>query len=219
MDNSNRANPNSPWLLFNTARRANQESSIAIANNTLNEIRDNVRRVLDYSSESETSPPIYIITEREFPFNEVDYSILANIENSRPADERTRHFGQINRRRNSLTQLDGSIFGPDKTYQAQLGEMAHSPVEPTAQSPREEIENEILRLRNTSGQNNLYFEELRPGRVTFDNQSTENMLLHELLHEIRITNTSRKQNEREPFEERNRVSRNFHENALDLTYG
>jgi len=143
-DNPNQANSNSPWLLLSTARRANRESSIAIAANALNEIRDNVRRALDYSSESETSPPVHIITEREFPFYEVDYSILANIENNRLANEHTRHFGQINQRRNSLTQLDGSIFGPDETYQAQLGEMAHSPVQPTVQSPREEIENEIL---------------------------------------------------------------------------
>jgi len=98
--------------------------------------------------------------------------------------------------------------------------MAHSPVEPTAQSPREE--NEILQLCNTSGQNNPYFEEPRSERrVTFDNQSTENMLLHELLQEIqelRIQVGSNR-NEREPFGDRNRVSRNFHENALDLTYG
>jgi len=173
--------------LANTARRANRESSIAIAiaiaNNALNEIRDNVRKALDYSTESETSSPVHIITEREFPFNEIDYSILAN---NRPANECTRRFGQINHRCDSLTQLDESIFDPDKTYQAQFGKMAHSPVEPTAQSPREEIENEILRLHNTPGQNNPYFEEPRPGRrVTFDNQSTENMLLHELLQEIR----------------------------------
>jgi len=121
-DNPNQTNPNSPWLLYNTARRANRESSIAIAANALNEIRENVRRALDYPSESETSPPVHIITEREFSFNEIDHSILANIENNRPAIERTRHFGQINRR-NSLTQLDESIFGPDETYQAQLGEM------------------------------------------------------------------------------------------------
>jgi len=151
-DNPNRANPNSPWLLYSIARRAPRESSIAIAANALNEIHDDVRRVLDYSSESKTSPPVHIITEREFSFNEIDQSILANIENNRPANERTRHFRQINRR-NSLTQRDGSIFGPDETYQTQLGEMAQSPVEPTAQSPREEIENEILRLRNTLGQN------------------------------------------------------------------
>jgi len=99
--------------------------------------------------DSDDSP--CIITECEFSFNEIDRSILANIENNRLATERTRHFGQINRR-NSLTQLDGSIFGPDETYQAQLGEMAQSPVKPTAQSPRQEIENEILRLRNTLGQ-------------------------------------------------------------------
>jgi len=176
-DNPN--TPNSPWLLLNTAGRANQESSIAIATDALNEIRDNVRRALDYSSERETSPLVHVITEREFPFEEVDSSILANIVNNQLADERTRHFRQINHRRNSLTQFDGSIFGPDEIHQAQ---MAHSPVEPTVQSPREEIENEILRLRNTPGQNNPYFEEPRPGRrVTFNNQSTENMLLHKLL--------------------------------------
>jgi len=100
--------------------------------------------------------------------------------------------------------------------------LAHSSVEPTAQSPREEIENEILRLRNTPGQNNPYFEEPRPGRrVTFDNQSTENILLHELLQEIRELRiqVGSNRNEREPSEDKNRVSRNFHENALDLTYG
>jgi len=100
--------------------------------------------------------------------------------------------------------------------------MAHSLVEPTAQLPREEIENEILRLRNTPGQNNLYFEESRPGRrITFDNQSTENMLLHELLQEIRELRiqVGSNRNEREPSEDKNRVSRNFHENALDLIYG
>jgi len=99
--------------------------------------------------------------------------------------------------------------------------MAHSSVESTAQSPREEIENEILRLRNT-GQNNPYFEEPRPGRrVTFDNQSIENMLLHELLQEIRELRiqVGNNRNEREPFEDRNRVSRNFHENPLDFTNG
>jgi len=100
--------------------------------------------------------------------------------------------------------------------------LAHSSVEPTAQSPREEIENEILRLRNTPGQNNPYFEEPRPGRrVTFDNQSTENILLHELLQEIRELRiqVGSNRNEREPSEDKNRVSRNFHENALDLIYG
>jgi len=98
--------------------------------------------------------------------------------------------------------------------------MVHSSVEPTIQSPRDEIENKILRLRNSSGRNNLYFEETRPGRrITFDNQS--NMLLHELLQEIRELGiqVGSNRNEREPFEERNRVSRNFHDNALDFTYG
>jgi len=220
-DNPNRANPNSPWLLYGTARRVTRESSIAIATNALNDIRDNIRRALDYLSESETSPPVHIITEREFSFNEIDQSLLANIENNRPATERTGHFRQINRR-NLLTQHDGSIFGPDETYQTQLGEMAQSPVEPTAQSPRQAIENEILRLRNTLGQNDPPIEEPRPGRrITFDNQSTENLLLHELLQEIRELRiqVGSNRNEREPFIERNRASRNFHDNALDLTYG
>jgi len=46
-DNPNQTNPNSSWLLYSTARRANRESSIAIAANALNEIRENVRRALD----------------------------------------------------------------------------------------------------------------------------------------------------------------------------
>jgi len=147
-DNPSRANPNSPWLLYGTARKATRQTSIEIAANALNDIRDNVRRVLDFPSESDTSSPVHIITEREFSFNEIDRSILTNIENNRPATEHTRHFGQINRR-DALTQLDGSIFGPDENYPAQPREMAQSPVEPTTQSPRQEIENEILRLRNT----------------------------------------------------------------------
>jgi len=215
-DNSNRANLNSPWLLLNTARRASN-ASIAIATNALNEIRDNVSRVLDYSSDSESSPPVHIITEREFPF--YDYSLLATTETNGTASENTRHYRHINHRRNSLTRFDGSIFDPNEIYQAQLGEMAHSPVDPTAQSPRDEIDNEILRLRNTPGQNNPYFEEARPGRrVTFDTQPTENMLLHELLQEIRELRIQVGSNRNER-EERNRVSRNLHDNALDLTYG
>jgi len=101
--------------------------------------------------------------------------------------------------------------------------MAHSPVEPTVPPTREDIDNEILRLRNSPGRNNPYYEEARPARrVTFDPQSAENMLLHELLQEIRelriqFGNSSR--NERAPFGERNRASRSFHDNALDLTYG
>jgi len=218
-DNSNQAHLNSPWLLLDTARRESN-ASIAIATNALNEIRDNVRRALDYSSDSESSLPVHVITEREFPCH--DFSLLATTETNGTANENTRHFRQINHRRTSLTRLDGSIFGPDETYQAQLEEMAHSPVEPTAQSPRDEINNEILRLRNTPGQNNPYFEDARPGRrVTFDTQSTENTLLHELLQEIRELRiqVGSNRNERGPFEERNRVSRNFHENVLDLTYG
>jgi len=125
-DNPNQANPNSPWLLYSTVRRTNRESSIAIAANALNEIRENVRRALDYSSESETSPPVHIIMEREFSFNEIDRSILANIENNRPATEHISHFGQINRR-NSLTQLDGSIFVPTKHTKHNL-EKWHNPL-------------------------------------------------------------------------------------------
>jgi len=47
------------------------------------------------------------------------------------------------------------------------------------------------------------------------------MLLHELLQEIRELRiqVGSNRNEREPFTEGNRASRNFHDNALDLTYG
>jgi len=57
--------------------------------------------------------------------------------------------------------------------------------------------------------------------VTFDNQPSENALLHELLQEIRELRiqVGSNRNEREPLMERNRASRNFHTDALDLTYG
>jgi len=44
---------------------------------------------------------VNIITERKFPFNENDYSILETNENNGTKNEYTRHFEQINHRRNS----------------------------------------------------------------------------------------------------------------------
>lgn len=66
----------SSWLLYNTERRAHSLSSIRIAENALREIRDSVRKVLEYSSESESEFPDHVIIERDFPIHPSDFSLI-----------------------------------------------------------------------------------------------------------------------------------------------
>jgi len=54
-------------------------TSIQIANRALASIRDNVRRILvneNSSDESQTSIPASVVTEREYPYDANDYSLI-----------------------------------------------------------------------------------------------------------------------------------------------
>jgi len=63
-------------LLREPARR--ELTLIQIARRALIEIRDDVRRVLNYESdESSASLPANIIAEREYPYDANDYSLIA----------------------------------------------------------------------------------------------------------------------------------------------
>jgi len=133
----NRQSPNS------TPRGPTESTSIQIASRALAAIRDNMRRALvntNSSDESQASVPANVITEREYPYDANDYSLIApnNVANLR--------VEQINDLRRS--DFDGSLFGLNDVLQALNNEMAHTPERAPEVSIYNKIDEEILRLRN-----------------------------------------------------------------------
>jgi len=127
------------------------------------------------SNESQTSVPANVITEREYPYDANDYSLIApnngNVANLR--------VGQINDLRRS-DSFDRSLFELNDVLRALSNEMTHTPKRAPKVPICNEIDEEILRLRNSLPRN----DEAEPSRrVTFDDQR-ENVLIRELLQEI-----------------------------------
>jgi len=180
----------SPWLLFRTTRQANL--SIQIAEDALRDISDSVRRVLDYSSESDTEAPANITHEREYQIYAHDFSWL----------------GDMNGQNRWQTPTDENNYG--------RANMAHSPVDASNQMDGE------IHQQNLTEPDEFPNRERRNRRIAFNVPSAKNMLLHELLQEIwdlRIHLIGNAQEHPTPPRVRNRNTQSFHENALYLTYG
>jgi len=136
----------SPNLLREPIRR--ELTSIQSVRRALIEIRDNVRRVLNYESDkSSVSLPANIIAEREYPYDTNDYNLIA------PNNDNIAHLRveQIDDLRRS-DSFDGSLFGLNDILQALNDEMAHTP-ERAPEAPVYSEINEILRLRNSLPRN------------------------------------------------------------------
>jgi len=128
------------------------------------------------SDENQTSVPANVDTEREYPYDANDYSLIApnrdNVVNLR--------VEQIDNLRHS-DSFDGSLFGFNDRLQALNNEMAHTPERAPEAPIYNEIDEEILRLRNSLLRN----DEAGPSRrVTFGDQR-ENISIRKLLQEIR----------------------------------
>jgi len=142
-------------------------------------LRDNVRRLLingNSSDESQASVPTNVDTEREYPYDAKNYSLIAP-NNDNVANLRVEQINDLRR----SDSFDGSLFGLNDVLQALNNEMAHTPERAPEAPIYNEIDEEILRLRNSLPRND---EAGSSRRVTFGDQR-ENVLIRELLQEIR----------------------------------
>lgn len=99
--------------------------------------------------------------------------------------------------------------------------MSHSRIDASLNLPREEIDHEIQQLRDLIGRNEVFNEKSRLGRRITYNSPMENIVLQLLfeIRELRIQFTGQSRDEPASLREPNKVSRSFHDHALDLTYG
>jgi len=137
-----------PNSLLEPARR--ELTSIQIARRALIQIRNSTRRVLNYDSdESLASVSANITTEREYPYDENDYSLIAP-DNANTANSR------IEQTDDSIhsDSFDGSLFGLSDILKALNDEMAHTPERAPEALVSNEINDEILCLRNSLPRNN-----------------------------------------------------------------
>jgi len=141
----NRQSPNS------TPRESTELTSIQIASRALASIRDSVRRALINTSSSDDNQinvPANVETEREYPYDANDYSLIApNSDNV--ANLRVTQVDNLRR----ADSFDGSIFGLNDRLQALNNEMAHTPEREPEAPVYSEIDEEIQRLRNTLPRN------------------------------------------------------------------
>ena len=177
-----RSEPNSPhnhgrntsWLHSDPgvrARKPNALSPVRVIIEAVQDIRNSVRRNLErhYSNDSAPEPELSpnVVVEREFPFDELDASIIQNGHDENPVpptDEQAVESVDSDisitlRREFSLSSYDSSIFNPEEFYTAarNLRRMANQPpVTPRADVGDErevsnvEIDAEIERLRTAS---------------------------------------------------------------------
>jgi len=148
----NRPKQNTSWLHSEPTRRARRPSSISpvrIIEEAVSDIRENVRRNLEIrfsnNSSPEYEPHPNVVTEREFPFDNVDISI-ANNNNGQDEngphptyvrlesiESRVSHRGEF-----SLTSYDSNVFNPEEFHSEQQTAMATQP----PNIPHEEIAGE-----------------------------------------------------------------------------
>jgi len=113
------------------------------------------------SNESQASVPANVITEREYPYDANDYSLIA------PNDDNVANLRveQTNNRRRS-DSFDGNLFGLNDVLQALNNEIVHTPERAPEAPIYNEIDEEILRLRNSLPRN----DDAPSRRVTFGDQ-------------------------------------------------
>ncbi|XP_036141761.1 uncharacterized protein LOC118645219 [Monomorium pharaonis] len=101
--------------------------------------------------------------------------------------------------------------------------MAHSPAEASGNIPRNEVEAEILRLHNSLHEENDHAEERPAQRINPNLPIRESMLLHDVMHELRDLKFQLGLSRRDPGYQRRTEAplrpQNFHDHALDLSYG
>jgi len=120
---------NTSWLNSEPARRAARPTPLNPIQVIEQAVSENVRRSLEayYSSESSPEPELHpnVNIEREFPFDDIDPSILnpneQNDDTLRPTYARSENTEQTesrvsHRREFSLTSYDSSIFDPEEIY-------------------------------------------------------------------------------------------------------
>jgi len=96
------------------------------------------------TNESQASVPANVITEREYPYDANDYSLITP-NNDNVANLRVE---QINDLRCS-DSFDGNLFELNDVLQALNNEMAHTPERAPEAPIYNEKDEEILRLRNS----------------------------------------------------------------------
>jgi len=139
IDRCRPAERNTSWLYSEPARRAARPTPlnpIRVIEQAVTDIRENVRRNLEayYSSESSPEPELHpnVNIEHEFPFDDIDLSVVNHNEQNddtlRPTYARSEITEQtesrvFHRREFSLTFYDSSIFDPEEIY-AHIQDMA-----------------------------------------------------------------------------------------------
>ena len=113
---------NSSWLFSEPANRAIARCLVnpsRVAEETIHDIRENVRKNLEHYYSREESLGPNVITEREFSFRTIDPELIApgqtydsDVESAISASRLT------HRREFSLISYDSSIFNPSEIYHA-----------------------------------------------------------------------------------------------------
>jgi len=222
---------NTSWLHSEPARRTRRPtplSPIRIVEQAVIDIRESVRRNLEayYSSESSPEPELHpnINIEREFPFDDIDPSIInhngrdedeihptyARSENTERTESRVSHRGEF-----SLTSYDSSVFNPEEIHPV-IQEMAtpqrNAPREETAGEHRissAEIDTEIDRLRNAN-----HVTPRRPEQPRAC-QETRDSILDQILDGMRGIQDRLSRLENASYD----PSRENRNTAFDITYG
>ncbi|XP_039315510.1 uncharacterized protein LOC113006333 [Solenopsis invicta] len=177
---------NTSWLHSEPgarARRPDALSPVRVIAEAVQDIRNSVRRNLErhFSSDSasETELPPNVVVEREFPFNELDPSIIQNgydgspipPTDNQPVESIDSNISITLRREFSLSSYDSSVFNPEEFYIAardprRMASQSELTPRPDAGDEREvsnaEIDAEIIRLRTASARRRTRQEQPEP---------------------------------------------------------
>ena len=198
---------NTSWLHSEPAwraRRISPVSPVRIVEEAVRDIRDSVRRNLEtrYSSDSSPEPELHpnIIIECEFPFDEVNDSLIHN-----HTDENRLHPGRThtlsissapsrltNRGEFSLTSYDSSIFDPQEYYTTERNPSQQAMAQQN--TPREENNREKQITNDEINAEINHLREITPRNSAPDNQinieqptrmETRTAVLDQILEEVR----------------------------------
>ena len=102
---------------------------VQIATDALTEIRNSTQKALEYgSSDSGTTSPVNVVYQREFPFLDIDPSLLLTdaIDDQSTDGQASSTISHPSQRRDfSLTSYDSDIFDPEEIYNAHKIGRAH----------------------------------------------------------------------------------------------